>query len=474
MATRYTNPIVQLGNDDATDVGSGWKLNFYLTGTTTRKDTFSDNALSSANANPVIANSAGRFGDIFYESGTYKVVLTDDSDVEKWTADPVSGSLGIGGGVIAKTASYTVVADDQSKIITGDSSSGAVTITLLAAATAGDGFEIGVKKIDSSTTAVTVDANGAETIDGITTFVLGAQYQEVLLRCDGVAWHVIADVYNDKHTRIQAWSKGADIASATTLVLGSDGNYFDVTGSTGPIAAITVAAGTFFMLQFDSTPTLTHSATLDLPGEANLTLVAGARLICFAQAANDVQVLDHTPADGYGGRRVGVWEHVSSTALTTATSIATAAFDAGYDYRIELENFSITDDSEDFWMRISDDGGSTYEAGGSDYMYETIVGGTVSTSTGAAQILVTSSSAGNDANTVSHLAVQLNNPNATGLHKYLTFHGGVQNNAPQIKHIDGSAVVLATAVVTNLQFLWADGSTFKAQGNIVVWKRLRG
>ena len=28
------------------------------------------------------------------------------------------------------------------------------------------------------------------------------------------------------------WSKGADIASAATLTLGTDGNYFDVTGTT--------------------------------------------------------------------------------------------------------------------------------------------------------------------------------------------------------------------------------------------------
>ncbi len=88
------------------------------------------------------------------------------------------------------------------------------------------------------------------------------------------------------------WAKGADIASAATLVLGSDGNMFDVTGSTGPITAITVPAGMLFMLQFDSTPTLTHHATnLNLPGGVNITANAGDRLIGFATAANQVHVI---------------------------------------------------------------------------------------------------------------------------------------------------------------------------------------
>ncbi len=93
------------------------------------------------------------------------------------------------------------------------------------------------------------------------------------------------------------WAKGADIASAATLVLGTDGNMFDVTGSTGPTTAITVPAGMLFMLQFDSTPTLTHHATnLNLPGGTNITAAAGDRLIGFATAANTVHVINYTKA----------------------------------------------------------------------------------------------------------------------------------------------------------------------------------
>ncbi len=93
------------------------------------------------------------------------------------------------------------------------------------------------------------------------------------------------------------WKKGADIASASPLVLGTDGNYFDVTGTTG-FSAITVAAGTSFMLRFSGVLTITHGASLDIPGAANITTAPGDRLIGFAVAANSVQVVSYARASG--------------------------------------------------------------------------------------------------------------------------------------------------------------------------------
>ncbi len=305
MANRFAVPVTQLVNDDASGIGSGWKLNFYTTGTSTRKDTFSDNDLSSANANPVVADSSGRFGDIFLGSGTYKVVLTDGDDVVKWTADPVAGSVGATGAVDAKTAAYTVTTGDATKTIAVDASSGALTVTLPAAASATNGFEVTVKKTDSSANAVTIDGNAAETIDGATTLVLSNENDSATLRCDGSNWFVVAADRGGLGRSI-FWEKGADIASASPLVLGTDGNYFDVTGTTG-FAQITVAAGMVFMLQFDDALTLTHHATnLDLPGEANITTAAGDVLIGFATGANTTQVLSYTRADGTAVARGGL------------------------------------------------------------------------------------------------------------------------------------------------------------------------
>lgn len=73
------------------------------------------------------------------------------------------------------------------------------------------------------------------------------------------------------------WSKGADVASGTALPVLTDGNYFDVTGTT-TITSIntTGGAGTLIKLHFDGALILTHHATnLVLPGAANITTAAG-------------------------------------------------------------------------------------------------------------------------------------------------------------------------------------------------------
>jgi len=89
MSQRLYLPREQVFTDLGT-IGAGWKLNSYEMGTTTPKATYSNTALSVANTNPVISDSAGRLGDMFIDDAkTYKLVLTDENNVTKWTADPV-------------------------------------------------------------------------------------------------------------------------------------------------------------------------------------------------------------------------------------------------------------------------------------------------------------------------------------------------------------------------------------------------
>lgn len=72
---------------------AGGKLHFYATGTTTPQDTYSEVTLSTPNANPVVADSAGVWGDIFLSGSAYKIVLKDADDNTIWTADPVQVPL---------------------------------------------------------------------------------------------------------------------------------------------------------------------------------------------------------------------------------------------------------------------------------------------------------------------------------------------------------------------------------------------
>jgi hypothetical protein len=91
--------------------------------------------------------------------------------------------------VNAKTAAYTVAADDRGKTVryTG---AGAVTLSLLAAATAGDGFYLYVR--NDAADVITIDPDGAETINEVATVSLSPD-QGIGIHCDGSEWYTIGD-----------------------------------------------------------------------------------------------------------------------------------------------------------------------------------------------------------------------------------------------------------------------------------------
>lgn len=85
--------------------------------------------------------------------------------------DPVAGNSGYGAviGYVAKTTGYVILATDRGRIINVDTSGGSVTITQLAAATAGAGFSYIVRKSTSDANTVvlgTVDG-GAKTLSKV-------------------------------------------------------------------------------------------------------------------------------------------------------------------------------------------------------------------------------------------------------------------------------------------------------------------
>jgi len=99
-------------------------LSFFAAGTSTPLNTYSDKGLTSANANPVILNSAGRAAvDIFLQDLSYKIVLKDSLGNTIWTTDnytardsqliakTVTGS-GSPSGVVAGTAGSASILPD--------------------------------------------------------------------------------------------------------------------------------------------------------------------------------------------------------------------------------------------------------------------------------------------------------------------------------------------------------------------------
>lgn len=99
-------------------------------------------------------------------------------------------------------------------------------------------------------------------------------------------------------------NKGADVASGSTITLGS-GNYFDITGTT-TINHITTTGwnnGTVIILQFDASVTVTHNAATP-PANTAAILLSGAAN--FSATANDTLMLVYDSA---------TWHEVARTVI---------------------------------------------------------------------------------------------------------------------------------------------------------------
>jgi len=168
---------------------SGGKLYTYEAGTTTPKTTYTDADEGTANANPVELDANG-YADVWLDGGAYKFVLKDSTDATLWTVDDISSdearSFGYTTATFSTTSAITTVYDNYFIICTAT-----LTLNLLPAASAGDGFFFVVKNTGSGT--VTIDPSDAETIDGAstTTIVAGGS---AIVQCNGSSWQTICKI----------------------------------------------------------------------------------------------------------------------------------------------------------------------------------------------------------------------------------------------------------------------------------------
>lgn len=338
MAVRFTNPFAQWVSGNSI-VGAGYKLYFYTTATSTPKNTYSDNDLLVANANPVVADADGKFSDIFLSPGQYKVVLKTSADVTVWTADPVGDSQAN----VDATGTFTLSGDITPAQITADQNnynptglSGATVLRLNSDAArnitglsgGSDGrllivynvgsFNIVLKDESSSSTAANRFALQAD--------VTIAPDVGVILQYDSTSsrWRAQGGTSLDSLT-----SNGADIASATTTNLTTaTGDTVDVTGTT-TITAITLTDGDERRVRFTGALTLTHGASLVLPGAANITTAAGDIAVFRGYSSSVVRCVDYQKASGLAIVVAAPTTLATPQASTSGTSIDFTSIPAG-------------------------------------------------------------------------------------------------------------------------------------------------
>jgi hypothetical protein len=198
--------------------------------------------------------------------------------------------------IIVGSLSETFVVSRASNTILGVSDYGktfvataSFTQTLDAVATLKDGWWCDYR-IESGVTIV-FDPNAAENIDGVATKSVTGPAGGTI-RCDGSGFKTIGmeGFVTGKH--------GADIASAGTLNLdAATGDVVDVTGTT-TVTAITLADGVFKVVRFTGALTLTHGASLVLPGAANIVTAAGDFAVFRGYAAGVVRCTQYIKASG--------------------------------------------------------------------------------------------------------------------------------------------------------------------------------
>jgi hypothetical protein len=154
-----------------------------------------DNTTSGFIAN-INSESLNDLSDVNFTAGAGidNYVLTYDHANTRWQAEAAAGGGGSAPDVVTdssgtNTTISTTTGISEVHLISNGANN--VTITLPAAATAGEGYRYEIKRL--GTGSVTIDPNGSEYIDhsGQTTFAIGAQYDSVSLVTDGSNWFLI-------------------------------------------------------------------------------------------------------------------------------------------------------------------------------------------------------------------------------------------------------------------------------------------
>lgn len=147
--------------DNNGDPLAGGLLDVYLAGTTTRTDTYSDAALTTPNANPVVLDSAGR-ATVFLDALSYKFVLKNSLGAVIWTQDEVSGVPSFGSATdVQGTAGEDIAARDAVYLSDG-------SVGMGGAGTAGRWMRLNATTFDKSLLPYTVGVAPSAITSGAT------------------------------------------------------------------------------------------------------------------------------------------------------------------------------------------------------------------------------------------------------------------------------------------------------------------
>ena len=163
-----------------------------------------EDAYIAADGNLVIVLSDGRevdTGSVFQDSGKnnlyvqardWQIIVSDTAPtapvLDQLWYDTSGDANDISLRIVTKTSNYSATLADFT--ILCDATSNSITISLPVASSV-SGHIYHIKKIDSSTNDVIIDAPGAETIDGSATAATNIQWTTISVQSNGSNWFII-------------------------------------------------------------------------------------------------------------------------------------------------------------------------------------------------------------------------------------------------------------------------------------------
>lgn len=268
-------------------------LTFSLTGTATAQDTYTTPGLTVANANPVVSDANGYFGEILLKRERYRVVWKNAAGTTLKTFDPVDKDQ-------IWTRGAGLPSDPHPGQKHSNTSDGRTYQYKLDTAA---WLDLGTTDAVGNTASVTEQLTGTS-----------------------------AAVYATPDSVAALWQRGTDIASSSTLSLpATGGHHFNVTGTTGVTAISSGQGGRTVKFKFASSLTMTHNATtLILPGGVSITTRAGDIAEFTNEAAAD--------ASGANWRLTDYFRNL--TPIETPSSAKTASYTVAATDRGGLIRFS--------------------------------------------------------------------------------------------------------------------------------------
>lgn len=158
--------------------------------------------------------------DMVSDSATH---LATQQSIKAYVDTEIAGVSATGSDYLAAVADYTVTDGDQVRTVGMTTGATDRTVTLPTAADNTNRI-ITAKKVDSGAGTLTIDGEGAETIDGSTTRIIASQYAAVTVQSDGTSWHTISqEIVNQSHVyTFNSWNPSGTGSTSTNPSGGSE------------------------------------------------------------------------------------------------------------------------------------------------------------------------------------------------------------------------------------------------------------